>query len=63
MPNHLLTTSQVADALGLSVYTINQYVRDGKLRVEVQAPGPKGARLYHPAEVERFAASRTEARS
>lgn len=63
MPNELLTTSQVAERLGLSVYTVNQYVRDGKLRAEFQTPGPRGARFYHPAEVDRFAANREAVKS
>lgn len=53
----LLTTAQVAEQLGCSLATVNRYVRDGRLHVEVQFPGQKGARLYHPAEVERFAAT------
>jgi excisionase family DNA binding protein len=57
MPNDLLTTAQVAERLGLSVYTINRYVRDGRIRAEMQMPGSKGARLYHPAEIDRFAGS------
>ena len=53
----LLSTAQVAAITGLSLATINRKVAAGELRVELQAPGPRGARLYHPAEVERFAAS------
>jgi excisionase family DNA binding protein len=53
----LLTTAQVAQQLGCSLATVNRHVRDGKIRVEVQFPGQKGARLYHPAEVDRFAAT------
>lgn len=55
--DELLSTAQVADRLGVTAYSVNRYVRDGKLKVEVQVPGPKGARLYHPAEVDRFAAT------
>lgn len=57
MPNDLLPTSEVAKRLGKSVYTVNRYVRDGVLTPTMQLPGAKGARLFHPAEVERFAAT------
>lgn len=61
--SELLTTAQVAEQLGCSLASINRYVRDGKLTVEVQFPGRKGARLYHPAEVQRFAAEHGQVQS
>ena len=57
MAQTLLTTAMVAARLDRSVYTVNRYVREGRLAVEFQFPGPTGARLFHPAEVERLAAS------
>ena len=54
MPTELLTTSQVADMLGKSVTSVSRYVRDGLLTATMQLPGDTGARLFHPAEVERF---------
>lgn len=53
----LLTTAQVAEQLARSVSFINTAASEGRLKVEVQFPGKKGARLYHPAEVDRFAAT------
>jgi len=40
--------------LGKSVTSVNRYVRDGLLTAQINLPGPTGARLFHPAEVERF---------
>lgn len=57
MPNDLIPTAEVAKRLGKSVYTVNRYVRDGVLTPTMQLPGTRGARLFHPAEVERFAAT------
>lgn len=57
MPNDLLTTAEVAKRLNRSVYTVNRYVRDGVLTPTMQLPGVRGARLFQPAEVERFAAT------
>ena len=53
----LLTTAQVADQLGRSVSFINSAAAEGRIKPQYQLPGTKGARLYHPAEVERFAAT------
>lgn len=64
MPNELLTTAEVAARLNRSVYTVSRYVREGVLRPTMQLPGANGARLFHPAEVERFIAERSaEARA
>jgi hypothetical protein len=52
---NLLTTAQVAERLGRSVSYVNAAAAAGRLNVEVQVPGATGARLYHPAEVDRFA--------
>lgn len=56
----LISTAEVAERLGRSVSFINASAAEGKITPEVQFPGVKGARLYHPAEVERFAASLAE---
>lgn len=53
----LLTTAQVAEHLGRSVSFINQAAAAGRITPTMQLPGSKGARLYHPAEVDRFAAT------
>ncbi len=57
MPNDLITTAEVAVRLNRSVYTVNRYVREGLITPTMQLPGTKGARLFHPAEVDRFAAT------
>lgn len=54
MSSDLLTTAQVAETLDKTVQTVNRYVRDGILTATMQLPGDNGARLFHPAEVERF---------
>lgn len=54
MSNELLTTAQVAETLDKTVQTINRYVREGRLTATMQLPGDNGARLFHPAEIERF---------
>jgi DNA-binding transcriptional MerR regulator len=60
MPNdELLSTAAVAAREGVSVYTVNRWVREGLLVPTLQAPGPKGARFFHPDEVDRFAAARS----
>ncbi len=52
--NGLLTTAEVAERLGISVATVNRHARAGQLRPDAQMPGSKGARLFHPSEVDRF---------
>ena len=52
---NLMTTAQVAERLGKSVRTVGRLVASETLRVELTLPGKTGARLYHPAEVERVA--------
>jgi excisionase family DNA binding protein len=48
----LLSTAEVAALRGVSPRTVNRWVRDGKLTPAVQAPGPKGARLFNAADLE-----------
>lgn len=55
--NELLFTADVAARFGVTARTVNRWVREGRLSAQLQGPGTKGARLFHPAEVERFAAS------
>jgi len=57
----LLSTAQVAERLGKDVATINRYVRLGRLIPSMQFPGAKGARMFHPSELERFVATTTKA--
>lgn len=54
-----LTTSQVAERLGLNVATINRWVRVGRLTPAMQYPGQRGARLFHAADIDALAAEAT----
>lgn len=64
MPNaEHLNTRQVAARIGKDESTVNRYVRQGLLRPSFQFPGLRGARLFHPDEVERFAAELDGAQS
>lgn len=56
--SELLTARQVADRLGVSVFTVASWARSGKLRTAVQGPGVRGARLFDRSDVERFATER-----
>ena len=47
----LLTTAQVAEDTGWSVAQINRKAATGELVTAVKAPGPRGARLFHPSDV------------
>lgn len=51
-----LTTSQVADRLGVSSETIRRAVTAGQIRPVFKLPGPRGIYLFSPAEVERYIA-------
>ena len=55
--DELLFTADVAERLNVTARTVNRWVRDGRLKAQMQGPGSKGARMFHPAEVDRFAAT------
>jgi hypothetical protein len=55
-----LSTAEVAVSLGLSKSQVSRLAVSGALAHAAKAPGPRGAFLFDPAEVERFAASRRE---
>lgn len=57
--NELLFTADLATRFNVTTRTVNRWVREGRLRPTIQGPGAKGARMFHPAEVERFAATLT----
>ena len=62
--DELLFTTAVAERFEVTTRTVNRWVREGRLRPQMQGPGTKGARMFHPTEVERFAATlRTEVAS
>lgn len=57
MQTTLLTTAQVADRVRRSVATVNRAAAADELRAAVTLPGETGARLYDPAEVDRWAST------
>lgn len=57
--DELLTTAEAAERLGVSVFTVNRYARDGALGVARKLPGVRGANLFLSTEVEALAAERT----
>lgn len=48
----LLTTSEVADALGVSVQTVSRWVGIGRLRPVHKLPGLRGAFLFSPDDID-----------
>lgn len=50
--DELLFTADVAARCGVTVRTVNRWVREGKLTPVAQAPGPKGARMFRAADLE-----------
>lgn len=49
----LLTTRDAATRLGCNTRQIARLVARGKLKPEVQAPGPRGAFFFTEAEIDR----------
>ena len=58
----LESTLDVAQRLKVSRRTVARLVRSGELTPIIKAPGPKGAYLFDPTEVERVAAYRAKDR-
>ena len=48
METTLITTAEVAQRLGVSIPTVNRWVRDGRLEPVQKLPGIRGANLFHP---------------
>ena len=44
----MITTAEVAQRLGVSIPTVNRWVRDGRLEPVQKLPGIRGANLFHP---------------
>lgn len=61
MHPELLSTAEVAARLGVHHATVARMVLDGRLSARHRAPGPRGAFLFDPAEVDRFAETRNKA--
>lgn len=47
----LMTTKEMAAAIGVSTRTVARMVEAGTLEPAAQAPGTRGAYLFDPAEV------------
>ncbi len=52
--DELMTSPQAAALLGVSVRTVQRLAESGELRHAQKLPGPNGAYLFRPADVERF---------
>ena len=61
MSDNLKTAAEVAQEAGVSIATVSREVARGNLKAEWEHPGPNGLRLFTPAEVERWIASRAVA--
>ena len=48
----LVSTKQASEISGLSVATINRWVREGRLTAEVEVEGPRGARFFLRSDIE-----------
>jgi DNA-binding transcriptional MerR regulator len=55
----LLPTAEVARQLGVNVKAIHRMVDAKKLVPVTKGPGPRGAYLFNPGDVERLKAERT----
>lgn len=58
-----LTTRKVADRLGITVRQVHTLIARGDLTPAGRLDPPTGTYFFAEAEVDRFAASRTEAQS
>lgn len=54
----LMSTRDVARALGTSVPTVNRHARNGALPFATKAPGSRGAYMFDPKVIEALAAER-----
>ena len=59
----LLTSTEVAEQLGLTKWHVSRMARTGKLASAMQLPGARGAYLFDPETVRAFAAERAGAKS
>jgi excisionase family DNA binding protein len=55
-PSRLLTTRQAAERCGVTVQTVNRWVRENRLTPAVQGEGSTGTRFYRQADVDALAA-------
>ncbi len=61
--SELLSTSEAARLLGVTVATVNRWAQTGALAPEHKLPGTTGARLFSRPDVEAFADSRKKVRA
>ena len=59
--SNLVSTSEAARRLGISVATLNRWAKNGAIPVAVQAPGRTGVRLYDEAVIDAHANNTTTA--
>lgn len=52
----VLSSTEVGRILDVSIRTVHRRVEDGELRAMQKLPGPKGAWLFHRADVEDYIA-------
>ena len=52
MQTTLFTTAQAAERLGISVPTLNRWVRHGRVQPAIEGPGLRGARFFDPSDVD-----------
>jgi excisionase family DNA binding protein len=58
--NDLISTTEVAEILGVSVATVNRWAAEGQLKPRHEMPGRTGARLFSRRDVARFEAKRSK---
>ena len=51
----LFATVEVAGKLKIERSTLSRWVKEGRIAVAMRLPGPNGAMLFDPAEVDRVA--------
>lgn len=49
---NLLTTKEAAERLGVTVYTVARYAREGRLTPALRLPGIRGAMFFQPEDIE-----------
>lgn len=55
LTNDLMPTADVASRLGVHVRTVHRYVERGWITPSVTFPGPRGALMFDPRDVELLA--------
>lgn len=58
MPEHMMTTAEAAERLGVRPETVTRWAKRGLIKPVHKVPGLRGALIFAAAEVERVAAER-----